>query len=150
MTDLTDLLLRLVPAIAALISVLGGLALRTDPLRANLEKDAQILAVLPEGDAHRKLQKYIAERVDNLRAIDSGTRDWPSFAMALIFAPGTAYLAIWLWGLGHWWAYPLALVVGILSTAGFYGIFESLQKKDRNKAKDDTSQASKPVHKRGR
>lgn len=136
MTDLTEFLLRLVPAIAALVSVIGGLALRTDSLRSNLEKDAEILSKLPEGDARTTLQDYISERVDKLPAVDSGTREWPNFALAIISALLSAYFAIWLWGLGHWWTYLIALPVSIFSIVCFYGVFESLQKKDRTKPAD--------------
>lgn len=135
--DLSESLVRLLPGVATLLSVIGGLLLRTrdlraDTLRTNLEKDAKILAALPENNAQRKLEAYIAERIDELRVADSGTRNWPTFVMAVITAPALGYLAIWVWGLGYLWAYPVALITGFLSAATFYGVFESLQKKDRS------------------
>lgn len=135
MNDVMDFLVKLLPALAALATVIAGSAQSAGRLRSSLKVDAEILSLLPDGEAKTKLESYVAERVDHLKNTDSGTRNWPMFVVALVATLLLGYLAIWLSGQGQWWAYVLAVVTGALGLIFLYGVFETVQVKDRNDEK---------------
>lgn len=123
--------LRLVPPVVTLLVIIVGWTQGPGKLRSTLKSDAEILSLLPSGKAKTKLEIYIGERIEQLRLSDTGTRDWPMFAFAIVATLGAGYLAIWLGSLGQWWTYGLAAVTGAFGLICLYGIFETAQKKDR-------------------
>ncbi|MGP5228541.1 hypothetical protein [Arthrobacter rhombi] len=131
MTDAMDSILRLVPPAVTLLAVVVGWTHAPGRLRSTLKSDAEILSLLPSGVAKTKLEVYISERIEQLILNDTGTRDWPMFAFAIVATLGAGYLAIWLGSLGQWWTYGLAAVAATFGLICLYGIFESAQKKDR-------------------
>lgn len=131
MNEVIELAIRLLPAVATIATVLAGLTQSAGKVRSTLKIDAETLSLLPEGEAKRKLEAYVAERVEHLKKIDSGTRDWAVFPLAVVGTVLLGYATIWLSGLGHWWAYGLAVAAGCLGLVFLYGVFETVQKKDR-------------------
>ncbi|MGP5391853.1 hypothetical protein [Glutamicibacter arilaitensis] len=131
MNDVMDSLIKIIPPLATLATVIVGWAQSQGKLRATLKDDAEILTLLPEGEARTKLASYIAERVEHLKKTDSGTRDIPIFVVAVVSTVLFGYLTIWLWGLEQWWTYALAVAAGSFFLIFLYGVFETAQKKDR-------------------
>lgn len=122
-------LLALVTAGTALLGFLGVPGRR----RSQLRHDIDMLDKLPkDSDAYRLMLTRITRQISRLEGPLHGRRNWPTFVLALVFAPGSGLLMIYLWNFGSWWSYLLAIPAGLLTVVFLYGIFESGQKVPRD------------------
>ncbi|YCK80549.1 hypothetical protein M1D89_15800 [Arthrobacter sp. D3-18] len=127
---LSKVIAAIVPLLVAALSLLGGR--RSN--RGEIKEDLEMLAALPEGSGLKpKLEKIVETQLDRIQNEIHYTRNLPMIVVAIAGSGIFIYLGIYLFQLNTWW-WTIAAVLSVLMASIFmYGIFESVQKKDRRK-----------------
>ena len=126
--QLSKILAAVVPMAVAAIALFGSRAASRSTLKEHLE----MLQLAPEDSPIRtKLESIIENRLDQAADAVHFTRAIPMAIFALLGSGGLVYGAIQLFALNHVWGNLAAVLVLLLSSVFMYGIFESLQNKDR-------------------
>ena len=127
--SLSASLLALVTAGTALLGFLGVPGRR----RSQLRHDIDMLEKLPnDSDAHRLMMDRITRQISRLEGDRNGRRNWPFFVFTLLFTPASGLLTIFLWNVGSWWGFVLAVPVGFLTIILLVAVFDSGQKVPRD------------------
>jgi hypothetical protein len=131
-----DVLSKIVPAAATALAALLGSMRGGKSLRDNILHDVEILEKLPEESSPRTLMlQHLTTQITMLNSERLIRREIPMLVFSLIAAPLLGWATFALWQLNQWWAYPLAVVTGVLALVFVYGVFDSAQEKYRAPAK---------------
>lgn len=127
---LSKVIAAVVPLLVAALSLLGG----RRSSRLEIKEDMEMLGALPEGSALKpKLEKIIETQLERIQDQIHHTRNLPMIAVALAGSGVFIYLGIYLFQLNTWYWTVAAISAFLVATVFMYGIFESIQKKDRRK-----------------
>lgn len=129
-----DLVVKLLPIVSTIATVLVTVARGPGILRTRLRHDLDILKELPDSAARDALLTHIDNEVSALVAYDKARRDVPMLVVSLALAPTSGYLASWLiLTKDDWWALALGAVCAVVSILFLYGIFETGERVPRDK-----------------
>lgn len=129
--ELSKILAAVVPILVATIALVGSRASRNNTLKEHLE----LLAQLPESSPVRtKLESIVQAQLDQVANRIHHTRSYPMAIVALLLSGLGVYGALQLFTFSSILGNLGAIVVLLLSSVFMYGIFESLQNKDRRTA----------------
>jgi hypothetical protein len=127
---LSKVIAAIVPLLVAALSLLGG----RHSNRGEIKEDLEMLAALPESSALKpKLEKLVETQLDRILNEIYYTRNLPMITVAILGSGVFIYLGIYLIQLNTWWWTILAVASILMASVFMYGIFESVQKKDRRK-----------------
>ncbi|MGL4173998.1 MAG: hypothetical protein ACRCTR_08005 [Actinomycetota bacterium] len=120
----------LVPASVTLAGIIRG----PGALRSRLRHDVELVEKLPEDSVARKmLLESIASQVDRVTKLETeSSRDWEGTIIGTILVVIFLGLAVWLGGLGTWWAWVLAVLTGVFGLAGLAHVSETAQRVPRD------------------
>ena len=93
-------------------------------LRAEIERNADLLAKLPESSkAHQILQDSIDEDLERLTTeLSEARRDPPSLVIGVVFIAAAIGSVVWAVLLDDWWQAPLWVLATVLGLLGIAGI----------------------------
>lgn len=131
--------------VGALIGAIGGPAVlvrvaraifpdQKESLRAEIERDAELLAKLPEGSKARAvLLGTIESSLERLtQELSQARRDPFSVVLGVLFICLGLFGAFWGWALEGWWQVPVWAVVTMLLLLGLFGFQQGARQEVRD------------------